>query len=78
MLSILGTTALGQMLSHEVNVIVMRQKMKIELSSFSIMNYYPSVTENFDIRNKIIFFLLGEGVNVNIFFNIYHLIFMFK
>lgn len=56
MLSILGTTALGQMLSHEV----MRQKMKIELSSFSIMNY-PSVTENFDIRNKIIFFLLGEG-----------------
>lgn len=61
MLSILGTTALGQMLSHEVNVIVMRQKMKIELSSFSIMNYYPSVTENFDIRNKIIFILLGEG-----------------
>lgn len=60
MLSILGTTALGQMLSHEVNVIVMRQKMKIELSSFLIMNY-PSVTENFDIRNKIIFFLLGEG-----------------
>lgn len=55
MLSILGTTALGQMLSHEVNVIVMRQEMKIELSSFSIMNY-PSVTENFDIRNKIIFF----------------------
>lgn len=60
MLSILGTTALGQMLSHEVNVIVMRQKMKIELSSFSIMNYLY-VTENFDIRNKIIFFLLGEG-----------------
>lgn len=60
MLSILGTSALGQMLSHEVNVIVMRQKMKIELSSFSIMNY-PSVTENFDIRNKIIFFLFGEG-----------------
>lgn len=61
MLSILGTTALGQMLSHEVNVIVMRQKMKIELSSFSIMNYYPSVTENFDIRNKIIFFFIGGG-----------------
>lgn len=60
MLSILGTTALGQMLSHEVNVIVMRQKMKIELSSFLIMNY-PSVTENFDIRNKIIFFLIGGG-----------------
>lgn len=60
MLSILGTTALGQMLSHEVNVIVMRQEMKIELSSFSIMNY-PSVTENFDIRNKIIFFFIGGG-----------------
>lgn len=75
MLSILGTTALGQMLSHEVNVIVMRQKMKIELSSFSIMNY-PSVTENFDIRNKIIFF--DFRFNVNIFFSIYHLIFMFK
>lgn len=60
MLSILGTTALGQMLSHEVNVIVMRQEMKIELSSFSIMNY-PSVTKNFDIRNKIIFFFIGGG-----------------
>lgn len=68
MLSILGTTALGQMLSHEVNVIVMRQKMKIELSSFSIMT----------LETRLYFFYWGRGVNVNIFFNIYHLIFMFK
>lgn len=77
MLSILGTTALGQMLSHEVNVIVMRQEMKIELSSFSIMNY-PSVTETLTLETRLYFFYWGRGVNVNIFFNIYHLIFMFK
>lgn len=42
--------------------------MKIELSSFSIMNY-SSVTENFDIRKqtRLYCFNWGRGVNVIIF-----------